>query len=185
MHVWHRFRTLACLVAWLLPLAWPLAVRADLLSHIEVHRENNVGVIHIVLTRPVIYTHHFPADHGYLIHIFFNDLTLDRSNLGAPGRAPGRPDDEFMRSPPNDIVPVFWVAYNNYGTNDLSLDPFHLLVQFGQPVHYKILPDADNRGFYIFVLDTDAPPATTPPADKANNPADSTDQPAPDRQEPK
>lgn len=160
-----RLRTLAHLAVWLLPACWPLTSSAELLNRIEVYKENNIGVIHILLTRPVIYTHHFPPENSYLVHIYFNDLSLDRGNMGGSMHGSVRPNDEFMRSPPNDIVPVFWVSYNNRGTNDLSLDPYHLLVQFGQPVHYKIMPDPDNLGFYIFVLSTDVPAAKAAPKD--------------------
>jgi hypothetical protein len=161
---------------WSLLALWPLSSSAQLLSHIEVKKENDVGVIHIVFTRPVIYTQHVPPEHGYILHIYFNDLTLERGNLGLSMRNATPPMDEFMRSPPNDIVPVFWVAYNNHGTSDLTLDPFHLQVQFGQPVHYKVLPDRDNQGFYIFVLSVDPPPAKKqlksqdPATDQTENP---------------
>jgi hypothetical protein len=178
MQLRNRLHTLTRLVVWLLPACWPLASSAELLNRIEVHRENNVGVIHVLLTRPMIYMRHFPPEHSYLVHIYFNDLSLDRGNMGGSMHGSARSSDEFLRSPPNDIVPEFWVAYNNHGTNDLSLDPFHLLVQFVQPVHYKIVPDADNQGFYIFVLSTDVPTAKTPPKntekERATNPADPT-----------
>jgi len=185
MHLWTRLRTLACLAAWLLPACWQEASSADLLSRIEVYKENDVGVIHIHLNRPVIYTRHFPSEHSYLVHLYFNDLSLDRGNWGAAMQmhGSGRPNDEFMRSPPNDIVPVFWVAYNNHGTHDLSLDPYHLLVQFSQAVHYKIMPDPDNQGFLIFVLSTDTPAAKTPPAKPAKTPTEKSADPAPAKTE--
>jgi len=158
-----RLLTLGLLTTGFLLWSATAAVHAELLSHIDVRKENGIGVIHVVFTRPVIYTHHFPLDHGYLLHIFFNDLTLERGNPGTL-HGTGRPDDEFMRSPPNNIVPVFWVAYNNFGTGDLGLDPFHLQVQFGQPVHFNVQPDQDNQGFYIFILRVDPPTTSRSPS---------------------
>jgi len=161
-----RLRALTYVAMLLLPAFWPLASSADLLNRIEVYKASDVGVIHILLTRPVFYTYHFPPEHSYLIHIYFNDLALDRGSAMQHGAGTMGPHDEFMRGPANDIVPVFWVAYNNHGTGDLNLDPFHLMVQFGEPVHYKIAPDADNRGFLIFVLKTDAAATKEPSGNK-------------------
>jgi len=176
----HAWRSIQVLLLALLPVP----VSAQLLNRIEVYKENNIGVVHVLLNRPVIYTHHFPPEHGYLVHIYFSDQRLDRNNWGAAIHGAVLPNDEFMRAPPNDIVPVFWVSYNNHGTGDLILDPFHLIVQFSQPVHYKIMTDADNQGFYIFVLSTDAPATKAPPADAAKEQTKKPAEPAPIRLEP-
>jgi hypothetical protein len=63
------------------------------------------------------------------------------------------------------------------GGNDLGADPFHLQVQFSQPINYKLVPDDQGQGFLIFVLNADG---TTPPKKpRANLPessgADSND----------
>ncbi len=176
MQTSKRLCKLTSIATWILSLTWPLTSFGDLLNRIEVYKQNDVGVIHILVTRPLIYTHHFPPDHSTILHIYFNDLTLNRGNTGmSTGRSmsdptmdrnnqgmQGAPTTEFMRAPSNDIVPMFWVSYNNHGTADMALDPFHLMVQFAEPVHYKITADANNQGFLIFVLSTDASPNPSP-----------------------
>jgi hypothetical protein len=77
------------LVSWLWLALSPLVAGAEMLNRIEVKTENDVGVIHIVLTRPVVYTHHFPIGRTSLIHIYFNDSAGDIRGRAAPLRGAG------------------------------------------------------------------------------------------------
>jgi hypothetical protein len=156
-------------------LCLPVSALAELLSRIEVQRNDGVGVIHIILTRPVVLTSFFPEKQSYLLHIYFNDVA---AAAGAQTYAPhgsGRSSastqlvDEYMHPSPTGVVPDFWVTFQAHGVNDSALEPSHLMVQFKHEVKYKVQQDRDNRGFYIFVLDESQPgsdetvPAKKPP----------------------
>lgn len=158
----------------LVTLCLSIPASAELLSRIDVQRQDGVGVIHIILTRPVVLTSFFPQDQSYLLHIYFNEVA---SGAGAQSSAPhgaGRSAgtqlvDEYMHPPPSDVVPDFWVTFQSHGLNDSALDPSHLMVQFKHEVKYKVQQDRDNRGFYIFVIDGN-PAAAEVPAPAKNSP---------------
>jgi hypothetical protein len=161
----------------LITLSLPVPAAAELLGRIEVKQESGVGVIHIILTRPVVLTSYFPPNQSYLLHIYFNDVA---SSAGAQSSAPrgsghsmsSQPVDEYMRSPPTDLVPDFWVTFQSHGPNDSALDPSHLMIQFKHEVKYKVQQDRDNRGFYIFVFDGNRPSTEdSTPSKKSPGPA--------------
>jgi hypothetical protein len=153
-------------------ICWPAS--AEMLDRVDLRRSGDIVVIQVHLTRDVRYTKHFPLDHGALLHIYFDEVSLDP--VGRPQR-PGTPEsssrysnepepmhEEHMRSPPTKLIPFFWVSYMNHGTHDFALDPFHIVLQFSEPVSYSVRAEEDNRTFSIYVPIThvDSPPAAAP-----------------------
>jgi hypothetical protein len=164
-----RMKATRIVCSLLVTLCLPIPAAAELLSRIQVQQNDGVGVIHIILTRPVVLTSFFPEKQGYLLHIYFNDVAAGAGAQSSAPRGSGhssssQPVDEYMRSPPTDLVPVFWVTYQSHGINDPALDPNHLMVQFAHEIKFKVQQDRDNRGFYIFVLDGNPPSHDDPTA---------------------
>jgi len=164
-----KMKTMRHVCGLMIALLLPVPAAAELLGRIEVKQESGVGVIHIILTRPVVLTSYFPPDQSYLLHIYFNDVASGPAAQASTPRGSGhsmsaQPTDEYMRAPPTDLVPDFWVTFQAHGPNDSALDPSHLMIQFKHEVKYKVQQDRDNRGFYIFVFDGNMPltPDSTP-----------------------
>ena len=151
----------AGLQLWLVcALAAPLSAHAALLDSIDIKRADGVAVIKITLSRNVRYRRHFPLDRANIVNIYFDDVALESTGRPLPqhpslstpdtvSRDPQR--EEYLRSPPSDLVPYFWVEYLRNEAGDSGFEPYYIAVQFSQTVNFSLRVDEDNRAFYIYV----------------------------------
>jgi len=138
--------------------------QAQLLDDIEVRSDQGVAVIRMQFTAPVRYIKHFPADHGELIKLYLQVLSLeivDEVDL-----------QEYKRTPSVPLVPPFKVVYSTVRN---CLAPEYQLpavrgalcldIQFNQPVKFNVRQGVDGRSILLYVLpdsDSSQPTATKP-----------------------
>lgn len=167
-----------CLVC---AMAVPLSTVAQMLDSIDIERADGMAVIKITLSHNIRYRGHFPQNRGSILNIYFDNVSLENDNNPTPNPNPMNPGssmpsagmqdmqrDEYMRSPPNDLVPFFWVAHLRTTSGDSGLGGFYLSVQFSESVNFSVRADEDNRAFYIYVpiaqhQDNTSGPATPAP----------------------
>ena len=138
--------------------------QAQLLDDIEVRSDQGVAEIRMRFTTPVRYIKHFPADHGELIKLYLQVLSLD-----IPEEVDLR---EYKRTPSIPLVPPFKVLYStmrNCLAPEYRLptvrDPLCLDIQFTRPVKFNVRQGADGRSILLYVLPdstSSQPPATEP-----------------------
>lgn len=142
----------------------PLLATAEMLDSIDIKRADGMAVIKITLSHNIRYRRHFPQDRGSIINIYFDDVSLENTDRPKPMPMPMHPGsatpdtgthdmqrDEYLRSPPSDLVPFFWVAHLRNESSDSSIERFYLSVQFSETVNFSVRADEDNRAFYIYV----------------------------------
>lgn len=150
-----------CLVC---AMAVPLSAAAQMLDSIDIERADGMAVIKITLSHNIRYRGHFPQNRGSILNIYFDNLSLEDNNSPNPNPNPMNPGssmpsagshdmqrDEYMRSPPSDLLPFFWVAHLRTTSFDSGLGGFYLSVQFSESVNFSVRADEDNRAFYIYV----------------------------------
>lgn len=159
----------------------PLSSAAQMLDSIDIERADGMAVIKITLSHNIRYRGHFPQDRGSILNIYFDNVALEDSgfqnpnpkpnpmNPGAPMPSVGSHDmpDEYMRSPPSDLIPFFWVAHLHTTAGDAGLGGYYLSVQFSETENFSVRADEDNRALYIYVPITQHQDKTTAPAASA------------------
>lgn len=158
----HEIRR-SVLLLWLVCcMMVPLSSSAEMLDSIDIQRADGMAVIKITLTHNIRYKRHFPQDRGSIVNIYFDDVSLentDRPKLTPIQPGSATPDtgthdtqrDEYLRSPPSDLMPFFWVAHLRNESGDSSFEPFYIQVQFSEVVNFSLRADEENRAFYIYV----------------------------------
>ena len=156
------FRTV--LQLWIVcAMTMPLSAAAQMLDSIDIERADGMAVIKITLSHNIRYRGHFPQDRGSILNIYFDNVSLEDNNIPNPNPNPMNPGtsmpsmgshemrDEYMRSPPSDLIPFFWVAHLRTTSGDSGLGGYYLSVQFSETENFSVRADEDNRAFYIYV----------------------------------
>lgn len=170
----------------------PVSASAQMLESIDIERADGMAVIKITLSHNIRYRGHFPQDRGSILNIYFDNVALEDSgfqnpnpnpnlksnpmNPGAPMSNTGSHDmpDEYLRSPPSDLIPFFWVAHLHTTAGDAGLGGYYLSVQFSETENFSVRADEDNRAFYIYVPITQHQNKASAPAAAAPMKADTT-----------
>ena len=157
----------------------PLSAAAQMLDSIDIERADGMAVIKITLSHNIRYRGHFPQDRGSILNIYFDNVSLEDNNIPNPNPNPMTPGaaipgggshdmpDEYMRSPPSDLIPFFWVAHLHTTAGDSGLGGYYLSVQFSQTENFSVRTDEGNRAFYIYVPITQHQDKTAAPAASA------------------
>ena len=125
---------------------------AQLLDDIEVRSDQGVAEIRLQFTVPVRYIKHFPAEHGELIKLYLQVLSLDGMEE--------RDMQEYKRTPSIPLVPPFTVMYSTVRTCLSVRDPLCLDIQFSKPVRFRVRQGEDGRSILLLVLaETNSRPA--------------------------
>jgi len=117
---------------------------AQLLDDIEVRRDKGVAEIRLQFSAPVRYIRHFPAEHGELIKLYLQILSLDSVEE--------RAQQEYKRTPSIALAPPFTVVYSTVrGCLDVHA-PLCLDIQFDKPVRFRVSQGEDGRSILLHVL---------------------------------
>ncbi len=122
---------------------------AQLLDDIEVRSDQGVAEIRLQFSVPVRYIKHFPAEHGELIKLYLQILSLEGVEE--------RDLQAYRRTPSIPLVPPFTVVYSTVRTCLAVRDPLCLDIQFNKPVRFHVRQGEDGRSILLHVLpDTDS-----------------------------
>jgi len=141
----------------LVALGWgfPGAAPAQILEDIELSTDQGVAEIRLHFAVPVQYIKHFPAEHGQLIKLYLQGLSLesiDEYEL-----------QEYKHTPYSPKLPPFTVFYTSVRNCFAVSNPLCLDIQFRKPVHFRIQQGADSRSILLYVLpDAESPTQPNP-----------------------
>jgi hypothetical protein len=108
---------------------------AAVLDTIDVARVGDQAEITIRFTTEIQYTRHTPPDEGRFLRIFFR--------ITKPGFSESELMQEVRRSPKNDLLPPFTVAYPELVNG--------MLVTFAKPTKYIVRGGDDSRSVIVMV----------------------------------
>ena len=140
----------AALLSFALLGAWPAA--AEVVDRITIEQRDAGAKIHLLLTVPVRYVRHSPAERGQLVVVVLEALPFE-------GVAPISPVEEVKRGRSNERVPPFTVRVSLDPTcNPATPRPVCLVLRFQRPVHYRIGLGSDNRSIVVELLPEERAP---------------------------
>jgi hypothetical protein len=113
---------------------------AAVIETIDVSRVGDQAEVTIRFTTEIQYTRHTPGEEGKFLRVFFR--------ITKPGFSESELMQEVRRSPKNDLVPPFTVAYPELVNG--------MLITFAKPTKYIVRAGDDSRSIVIMVP---APPA--------------------------
>lgn len=113
---------------------------AAIIETIDVARVGDQAEVTIRFTTEIQYTRHTPGDQGKFLRVFFR--------LTKPGFSESELMQEVRRSPKNDLLPPFSVAYPELVNG--------MLITFAKPTKYIVRAGDDSRSIVVMVP---APPA--------------------------
>ncbi|PKO39522.1 MAG: hypothetical protein CVU33_04710 [Betaproteobacteria bacterium HGW-Betaproteobacteria-6] len=130
---------------------------AAIIENIDVARVGDQAEVTIHFTTEIQYTRHTPGDEGKFLRVFFR--------LTKPGVSESELMQEVRRSPKNDLLPPFTVAYPELVNG--------MLITFAKPTKFIVRAGDDSRSIVVMVpvqplpaKDRDVPPAKGKPAVK-------------------
>lgn len=108
---------------------------AAVIDTVEIARVGDQAEVTIRFTTEIQYTRHTPGDRGKFLRIFFR--------VTKPGFSESEVMQEVRRSPKNDLIPPFTVAYPELVNG--------MLITFAKTTQYIVRAGEDNRSVVIMV----------------------------------